>query len=552
MSTLYRDYRPKNFSEVLGQNHIKLALQNEIAANKLSHSYLFCGPRAVGKTTLARIVAKATNCRNKKEGEFEPCGKCESCVAITEGRNLDVVEIDAASNTGVDNVRENVISFSRLVPSGNKYKVFIIDEVHMLSIQAFNALLKIMEEPPFYVIFILCTTEAHKVPGTIISRCERFDFKRISAPEVSKKLSHIAREEKVEIEDSVLEAIARHSGGHLRDAEALLGQIFAIGGKKITKEQAELVIPGNNSDEALKLIDLINKKDAGKAIQLINNLVDRGISVKNFNAELINVLRRMMLDKLSPGLSDSLGLDLGQSLEKELSVITSNIDAKKISSLLKRFMETSSALNSSNILQLPLEIAIAEACLDISSYKEVVQEKELPRSNPPVSSWQNTKTTPSVEKSPEIKTTVKSEVIAPTNTPSDSQAQMRLEEVMSLWPECLVKIKKYNHSLSFILQNCNPGEIKNGSLRLSFKYKFHCDRLKDVSIREIVKSVLKEVYKINIDINPIVDEGIEIKAVEHKAEEEKVLSQTNSTEESNKPGGMLSNLLNAFGGEVIS
>jgi len=222
MSTLYRDYRPQNFSEVLGQNHIKITLQNEIAAGKLAQAFLFCGPRAVGKTTLARVLAKTVNCQDRPKGDPEPCNHCASCQAITQGKNLDVVEIDAASNTGVDNVRENIINFSRLAPASSNYKVFIIDEVHMLSISAFNALLKIIEEPPRYVIFILCTTEIQKVPATIISRCERFDFKRISVADIVKKLTLIANRENIQIDPEVLEAVARRSGGHLRDAESLL------------------------------------------------------------------------------------------------------------------------------------------------------------------------------------------------------------------------------------------------------------------------------------------------------------------------------------------
>src|SRR5680860_74724 len=184
MSTLYRDYRPSNFSQVFGQNHVKIALQNEIASNKLAHAYLFCGPRAVGKTTLARVLAKSVNCPNRKDGNSEPCDTCPSCLSISNGSNLDIVEIDAASNTGVDNVRENIIASARVVSGRGKYRIFIIDEVHMLSISAWNALLKTLEEPPKNVIFISCTTEIHKVPATIISRCERYDFKRISIADI--------------------------------------------------------------------------------------------------------------------------------------------------------------------------------------------------------------------------------------------------------------------------------------------------------------------------------------------------------------------------------
>lgn len=204
MATLYRKYRPQTFAEAVGQNHIKLTIQSELATDKIAHAYLFCGPRAVGKTTFARLVAKAINCLNRQEGSFEPCDKCESCQEIVLGRALDIIEIDAASNTGVDNVRDNIIASARVSPSKSKYKVFIIDEVHMLSISAFNALLKILEEPPKRVVFILCTTETHKVPATIISRCERFDFKRIGLVDIVKKLSHIVREEKVKVDKDIL------------------------------------------------------------------------------------------------------------------------------------------------------------------------------------------------------------------------------------------------------------------------------------------------------------------------------------------------------------
>ena len=207
MSTLYRKYRPQNFAQVVGQNHIKVTLEQEIKSGKIAHAYLFCGSRAVGKTTLARIFAKSINCEKRDVASAEPDGECLSCKEITQGRALDVIEIDAASNTGVDNVRDNIIASARVTPSRLKYKVFIIDEVHMLSTQAFNALLKIIEEPPVFIVFILCTTEVHKVPLTIISRCQRFDFKRISVNDVVKKLTYIIQSEKVVVEKNILTVV---------------------------------------------------------------------------------------------------------------------------------------------------------------------------------------------------------------------------------------------------------------------------------------------------------------------------------------------------------
>ena len=209
MPTLYRKYRPQTFAEVAGQEPIKVTLGFEVTAERLAHAYLFCGPRAIGKTTMARLLAKSVNCLKRKKGSADPCNACATCKEITEGSSLDVIEIDAASHTGVDNVRETIIASARLAPSHSKYKVFIIDEAHMLSTAAFNALLKIMEEPPAHVIFILCTTEAHKLPATIVSRCQRFDFKKIPYAEIIKKLGRIAAEEDIKIEAPVIEAIAR-------------------------------------------------------------------------------------------------------------------------------------------------------------------------------------------------------------------------------------------------------------------------------------------------------------------------------------------------------
>src|SRR3989339_413240 len=280
MSTLYRKYRPQSFSDLVGQNHVKITLEHEIESNKIAHAYIFCGPRGVGKTTVARVLAKSLNCLRRKDGEHDPCGECDSCREITAGRSLDIIEIDAASHTGVDNVRENVIAVSRIAPTRYRYKVFIIDEAHMLSTPAFNALLKVLEEPPANVVFVLCTTEIHKIPATIISRCQRFDFRRLGTPDMMKKLKFIVNKEKIKIDDKILSAIARQSEGHMRDAESLLGQVVSIGGKEISAEEADLVIPRSDLGEALGLIGFLAKKDAGRAIELINKSAEEGVQLK--------------------------------------------------------------------------------------------------------------------------------------------------------------------------------------------------------------------------------------------------------------------------------
>ena len=362
MATLYRKYRPQNFEEVVGQNHIKLTLEHELQANKIAHAYLFCGPRAVGKTTLARVFAKSLNCQKKAAGQSEPCNTCPACQDITAGKALDVIEIDAASHTGVDNVRDNIIAGARVSPVNLRYKIFVIDEVHMLSGAAFNALLKIMEEPPEFVLFILCTTEVHKIPTTIISRCQRFDFKKISLTDVVKKLEYIVKAEKIKVDRQILESIGRQAGGHMRDAESLLGQVVSLVDPKskeleITVDEAALVIPRNDLNEVINLIDYLAKKDTAGAIRLINKLVTDGFDLRLFNSNIIEILRQMILLQINPDLIASLGLELGESLEQKLISVNKSLSLAQLLRFIEIFIKAETQLKDSFIIQLPLEAA---------------------------------------------------------------------------------------------------------------------------------------------------------------------------------------------------
>jgi DNA polymerase-3 subunit gamma/tau len=353
MTTLYRKYRPKNFSEVVNQNHIRITLEHQIQSDKQAHAYLFCGPRAVGKTTLARVLAKAVNCEKRKTGKSEPCNACPACESINAGRSLDIIEIDAASHTGVDNVRDNVIASARVAPANSKFKVFIIDEVHMLSISSFNALLKIIEEPPAYVIFILCTTEVHKVPTTIISRCQRFDFKRFSVSDIVKKLRYVAKQEGIKIDSDILEAIARNSEGHMRDAESLLGQVAAVGGKKITREEADLVIPRSDMSAAIDLLGCLAKKDAVGGIELINRLLNEGINLKQFSGDFLELLRKLLLVRLNYSLAGKFGLEWGENLESRIEEAGKPLNLAQLLRSVERFMRARNELTNYAHLRLP-------------------------------------------------------------------------------------------------------------------------------------------------------------------------------------------------------
>lgn len=498
--TLYRKYRPKNFAEIVGQNHIKITLQNEIQTNNITHAYLFCGPRAIGKTTIARIFANAINCSKRQENEYEPCGQCAICKEIILGKNLDIIEIDAASHTGVDNVRENIITLARLAPLGCKYKVFIIDEVHMLSISAFNALLKTLEEPPEHIIFILCTTEVHKVPTTIISRCQRFDFKRICVNDVIKKLNYIVQKENIEIEQSILESIARRCEGYMRDAEGLLGQVISIGGKKITQEQADLVIPRSDMNEIINLLSALVKKDCSTGIRLINNLIDEGIDIKIFINDLIEVLRKIMLNKISPEYS---GIDLGETLEIKINQITENLKLEQLVSFIEKFNLARNQIKDSFIIQLPVELVIAELCISN------IQQKEI------------------ALKTKDTECPIGHSVSAPS-------VSISKEQILAKWHEVIALVKEYNHSLPSILKNCQVMDVKNNQLILVFKYKIHKDTMDKAQIKTLAEKALQKVYNIPLIIETKVDENLEIN---------NNLSNNND---------MTDNLLNLFGGKIIT
>ena len=333
--SLYLKYRPQNYRTIVGQNHITTTLKNALKHDSLTHAYLFCGPRGTGKTSLARIIAKSLNCTNLEDG-IEPCDQCESCKAILKGRLVDLIEIDAASNRGIDEIRElrEKILFA---PTHGKVKIYIIDEVHMLTKEAFNALLKTLEEPPSHAYFILATTEVHKIPETIISRCQHFNFKRITQSDIVKRLEEIATEENIQAEPDALELIAKMSNGGLRDAIGLFEQMNINGAVIYQEVINNLGITGHMLIE--QFFQAILKKEAGIAIEMINNVNSQGQNLNQFCGELIAFLREQML--------------LGINEKKDVNSIIHCIDI---------FSDAKQQINNALIPQLPLEIAVIKAC----------------------------------------------------------------------------------------------------------------------------------------------------------------------------------------------
>ena len=299
-----RKWRPQTFDEVTGQEPITRTLRNAIEHQRLHHAYLFSGARGVGKTTTARLLAKALNCHKSKEPTVTPCRtddptQCPSCREISEGRSIDVQEIDAASNTGVDNVREAIIGSVGIAPARDRYKIFIIDEVHMLSTPAFNALLKTLEEPPPRVVFIMATTEQHKVPQTILSRCQQFEFRTIATAKILERLKLIGKAEKISVPDDALREIARAGEGSMRDAQSALDQVISFAGEKIKKEDVELALGMAGADILTRVIDSIANNKPAEAIAVVDDIVMRGHDLRSFCRDLLAHFRDLLVTKVS-------------------------------------------------------------------------------------------------------------------------------------------------------------------------------------------------------------------------------------------------------------
>ena len=312
----YRVYRPQSFAEMSGQQHVKQTLQNALLHNKTTHAYLFSGPRGTGKTSAAKIFAKALNCENGPAKE--PCNECPTCLSVTEGSNTDVIEFDAASNSRVEEMRE-IIEKVRFAPANARFKVYIIDEVHMLSNSAFNALLKTLEEPPAHAVFILATTEPHKLPLTIISRCQRFDFKPITPAEITERMRTVLADTGIGSDDGTLKIIAQAASGGMRDALSMLDQVVSFSGDKLTVEDALLVTGSIGENVFYQLAEALLGKDAGSALSLLNQLIAEGKDVSRLAEDLITFFRDLLLLRTAPELKDLLELISGEERFVELA-----------------------------------------------------------------------------------------------------------------------------------------------------------------------------------------------------------------------------------------
>lgn len=498
---LYRVYRPKTFEDVVGQEHIVKTLKNQIKNNNIGHAYLFSGTRGTGKTSTAKIFARAVNCLNPINEE--PCNECEICIDTLNDNIMDIVEIDAASNNSVDDIRELRESV-KYTPSKAKYKVYIIDEVHMLSQGAFNALLKTLEEPPSYVIFILATTEPHKIPATILSRCQRFDFKRVSSKDIADRMSYICEKENIQAEDKALSLIARNSQGALRDALSILDQCMSFGNDKIEYNDVIELLGTVNIDELFQLSQSIIDEDTKKSLQILNEFIIWGKDIRNLINDLIDHFRNLMVCKVSKDLDEIISLP-EESIER-LKEQSKTININDLIRILNILSETQDSMKSSSNTRILAEVTmmkIAQPMFDESKEALIKRIENLEK----------------IIESGNIKVvTVQSESetnIVPQNEQPD-EPQERKEDVVyeevksedvklveSSWKKVIQKIKEDKKlSIAALLREVSSFNVKDNILYLIFNdnFSFARSRLNSKETIDYIESIIREILNRSFNI----------------------------------------------------
>lgn len=494
---LYRVYRPKNFSDVIGQEHIVRTLKNQIENNNVGHAYLFCGTRGTGKTSTAKIFSRAVNCTNLHNDE--PCNECENCREILEDKTMDVVEIDAASNNSVDDIRElrENVKYS---PAKAKYKVYIIDEVHMLSQGAFNALLKTLEEPPSYVIFILATTEPHKIPATILSRCQRFDFKRVTVKDISSRMRYICEKEGIEADEKALNLIARNSQGALRDALSILDQCISFEGNKISYNDVIELLGSVNIEQLFDLAESVIKEDTRKSLQILNDFIIWGKDVRNLVNDLIDHFRNLMVCKISNDLDEIISLP-----EETIDLLkqqAETIDTNNLIRILNILSEAQDGMKISSNPRVLMEVTmmkIAQPMFDESKEALIKRienlEQKIESGNIKVNHISTNQTVDNFnENNQQNNNTVEKQ--EDENIEYENLKGNDIKLVEKSWKKILQKMKEdKNQVIRALLQDVDSFNISEDTLYIIFtdNYSFAKSRLDSPATIQYVEKVIREV-----------------------------------------------------------
>lgn len=562
--TLYQRFRPRNFKEMVGQEHVTRTLKQALMRQKVGHAYLFTGPRGTGKTTTARILAKAVNCLDLKEGE--PCNVCEPCLRIEAGGSLDVVEIDAASHRGIDEIRElkeNV----RFLPAEEKYKVYIIDEVHMLTGEAFNALLKTLEEPPASVIFILATTEPHKVPLTIISRCQRFDFRFLGVEVISRYLKEVASQIEVEAEEKALNLIARLAKGAMRDALSLLDRALAYAsGPKLTLEETLEVLGILPEDALFELMDKLAQKETGDALLLLNELLDRGKDESKVIGELMEHCRKLILvrDKKSRPYLNLPAADL-----KRLAEQAAKIEPAFIWQAIDVLKEAEKELRWTENQRLILELALLSLASPAVSSEKTQEEKEVKAEMRQKIEAKSEAKTVAKEKAPAAKEKEKREEKKPLFEAGSGASDKEK------WEKLLAAVKKRRIITYAFLREGRLIKLEPEQMVIGYppENSFHKGKMEEKENREILEECIREIYGVALKPVLIKLNGEEVKTEAERQEAESAAEKTEKKAEiktqkndlyeeeakeeaqklitQNKNNGIVKKAQEVFGGKII-
>jgi len=505
---LYRKYRPKEWDEVVGQDHVLQTLKNAIAADRVAHAYLFAGSRGTGKTTLARLLAKAVNCTNPDPTK-RPDNECEHCKAVNENRFLDLIEIDAASNTSVDDVRDlrDKINFS---PSQGKYKIYIIDEVHMLSTQAFNALLKTLEEPPPHAIFVLATTEIHKIPATVLSRCQRHEFRRLPVDEIVAQLKMIIKAEKIRADDDALIQIARQSAGGMRDAISLLDQLSSTG-DKITLALAQTVLGTATSQTVLDIISSIMDHDPAHGLETIHKSLDAGADPRSLARQIVEYLRGLMLIQMG----NANQVEATADVKKQMQSHARSFSTSDVLRMMKAFNNAAVDLRGGWQPSLSLELALAEVLdntppltppnLDLGGTKGGGAAPRQTKPQPAPVSQTESRPQPS---SPSVGTSSpqevsKSEVEAEDALPTE-KSSIGAGEVLKVWKHLSASLPKAQANLSALLNSVRMIDMQGKTLILGLASDVLVSKIDKPDQIEVIRKLIKDEFGVDVNIRCIV------------------------------------------------
>jgi DNA polymerase-3 subunit gamma/tau len=479
---LYRKYRPKGWDAVIGQDHIVQTLTNSIKADRVGHAYLFAGPRGTGKTTVARLLAKAVNCLNDNPAQ-RPCNECDHCKAVNENRFMDMIEIDAASNNGVDDVRDlrEKINFS---PSQGKYKVYVIDEVHMLSGGAFNALLKTLEEPPPHAIFVLATTEIHKIPATVLSRCQRHEFRRLPVDEIVANLKHIVTAENLFADDDALMLIARQSAGGMRDAQSLLDQL-ASSGTKITLALAQSVLGTASSSAVFEVIASVIDQDPARGLETIHQALDAGADPRSLARQIVEYLRGLMLIQM--GNADQ--VETTREVKSQMDSHAKSFSPSDVLRMMKIFNNAATDLRGGWQPSLGLELALAEVM-------ESPAGSHLPAAPRQIKS----KAAGSGQKNePELK--LESETIAASDL---GKGVVHAGEVVKSWKQLAASLPKSQANLSALLNSVKMIDVQGGTLILGLASDVLVSKIDKPDQIEVIQKLIKDHFNADLSVRCIV------------------------------------------------